>query len=190
MCPAKREKHGPHIDRLRPPTDQRHKKLRETLRYPIYVHSKMMVVDDSYVIIGSANMNQRSMAGSRDTEICVGSWQPAFPPNNPYGDVHIFRLSLFVEHFRYYEEVFENPGSWECVQRVKFMAEHNWKMYIGSNGCSTTGQIVMYPLNIGQDGKISTYPDFECFPDFEPNGKIMGTMSNGKLGFSSDKFST
>ena len=112
LCPAKREKHGPHIKHLNPPADPKHKKLRETLRYPIYVHSKMMVVDDSYVIIGSANINQRSMAGSRDTEICVGSWQPAFPPDNPYGDVHIFRLSLFVEHFRYYEEVFERPGSW------------------------------------------------------------------------------
>ena len=93
LCPAKREKHGPHIEHLNPPGDPKHKKLRETLRYPIYVHSKMMVVDDSYVIIGSANINQRSMAGSRDTEICVGSWQPAFPPDNPYGDVHTFRLS-------------------------------------------------------------------------------------------------
>ena len=36
----------------------------------------MMLVDDIYIIIGSANINQRSMAGTRDTEIAVGSFQP------------------------------------------------------------------------------------------------------------------
>lgn len=30
------------------------------LRFPIYVHSKMMIVDDVYIIVGSANINQAS----------------------------------------------------------------------------------------------------------------------------------
>ena len=42
----------------------------------IYVHAKGMIVDDEYVILGSANINQRSMAGSRDTEIAMGAYQP------------------------------------------------------------------------------------------------------------------
>lgn len=42
----------------------------------VYVHSKMMVVDDEYVVIGSANINQRSMDGQRDTEIAMGAFQP------------------------------------------------------------------------------------------------------------------
>jgi phospholipase D1/2 len=191
MCPAKREQHGPHIDLLQEPSDPRHRKLRENLRYPIYVHSKMMIVDDVYVIVGSANLNQRSMGGSRDTEIAVGSWQPAFLPNNPFGDVHAFRMSLFAEHFKCYEEVFQNPGTLECARRVKFMANHNWKMYTGSMGSTTPGQIIMYPLDIGQFGTLNTYPDFECFPDFGPYGKIMGTMSHQSfMGAPSDKFST
>lgn len=45
-------------------------------RFMIYVHSKGMIVDDEYVIIGSANINQRSLAGSRDTEIAMGAYQP------------------------------------------------------------------------------------------------------------------
>merc|ERR1719412_394791 len=94
MCPAKREAPGPHLDIIEQPIEPREKQLRETLRYPIYVHSKMMIVDDVYIILGSANINQRSMAGSRDTEIAVGSWQPAYLVDNPYGDVHIFRMSL------------------------------------------------------------------------------------------------
>jgi phospholipase D1/2 len=44
----------------------------------IYVHSKGMIVDDEYVLIGSANINQRSMDGSRDTEIAMGAYQPHY----------------------------------------------------------------------------------------------------------------
>ena len=32
----------------------------------------MMIVDDSYIIVGSANINERSMSGTRDTEMAVG----------------------------------------------------------------------------------------------------------------------
>lgn len=47
-------------------------------RFMIYVHAKGMIVDDEYVILGSANINQRSMAGSRDTEIAMGAYQPHY----------------------------------------------------------------------------------------------------------------
>lgn len=37
-----------------------------------------IVQDDEYVSISSANLNQRSLDGSRDTELGMGSWQPAY----------------------------------------------------------------------------------------------------------------
>ena len=37
----------------------------------VYIHSKLMIVDDRKVIIGSANINDRSMLGDRDSEIAV-----------------------------------------------------------------------------------------------------------------------
>uniref|UniRef100_A0A8D0AG82 Phospholipase n=1 Tax=Sander lucioperca TaxID=283035 RepID=A0A8D0AG82_SANLU len=37
----------------------------------IYVHSKMLIADDNTVIIGSANINDRSMLGKRDSEVAV-----------------------------------------------------------------------------------------------------------------------
>jgi phosphatidylserine/phosphatidylglycerophosphate/cardiolipin synthase-like enzyme/Ca2+-binding EF-hand superfamily protein len=37
----------------------------------IYVHSKLMIVDDRYAVIGSANINDRSMVGTRDSEIAI-----------------------------------------------------------------------------------------------------------------------
>ncbi|XP_047143825.1 phospholipase D1 isoform X2 [Hydra vulgaris] len=38
---------------------------------PVYIHSKLLIVDDSVAVIGSANINDRSMLGSRDSEIGV-----------------------------------------------------------------------------------------------------------------------
>uniref|UniRef100_A0A673TF54 Phospholipase n=1 Tax=Suricata suricatta TaxID=37032 RepID=A0A673TF54_SURSU len=37
----------------------------------IYVHSKLLIADDNTVIIGSANINDRSMLGKRDSEMAV-----------------------------------------------------------------------------------------------------------------------
>ena len=57
----------------------------------IDVHAKGMIVDDEYVIVGSANINQRSLAGSKDTEIAMGSYQPhhtwASKNHHPHGQV-------------------------------------------------------------------------------------------------------
>ena len=66
-------------------------------KFMVYVHSKGMIVDDEYVILSSANINERSMAGSRDTEIAMGAYQPhhtwAKKKSHPYGQVciHSFR---------------------------------------------------------------------------------------------------
>lgn len=54
-------------------------------RFMIYVHAKGMVVDDEYVMVGSANINQRSLGGSRDTEIAMGAYQPRHTWNRKKG---------------------------------------------------------------------------------------------------------
>ncbi len=40
----------------------------------IYVHSKLIVVDDKMAIIGSANINDRSLLGNRDSELAC-TWK-------------------------------------------------------------------------------------------------------------------
>ena len=37
----------------------------------LYIHAKVMIVDDRIAIIGSANINERSMRGTRDSEVCA-----------------------------------------------------------------------------------------------------------------------
>lgn len=55
---------------------------------PIYVHAKVMVVDDTWCTIGSGNLNNRGMAD--DTELNVTTLNPSLP--------HALRLSLQAEH--------------------------------------------------------------------------------------------
>jgi phospholipase D1/2 len=178
LCPGKREAAGDHLERLEPPSEPMAETFRRTLRFPIYVHSKMIIVDDAYILVGSANINQRSMAGTRDTEMAVGCWQPAYPDNHPYGDVHMFRMSLWAAHFQTTIHEFVHPGSNECVHKVKEMAWHNWQQYIGPDGSTTPGKILFYPLDVQQDGSIKTWPDYPEFPDFPPGSKIMGQVSS------------
>ena len=154
-------------------------RFRESLRSPIYVHSKMMIVDDTYILVGSANINQRSMAGTRDTEMAIGAWQPNYTSfhgqQGASGDVHIFRMSLWTEHFRIWDPIFKCPSFLECVRKVKDMAAYNWSVYNnGPPGSTTPGQIMSYPLNVMSDGTVENIEGVLSFPDFPPSAKIMG----------------
>jgi phosphatidylserine/phosphatidylglycerophosphate/cardiolipin synthase-like enzyme len=37
----------------------------------LYIHDKLMIVDDRIVLMGSANINDRSQLGNRDSEIAM-----------------------------------------------------------------------------------------------------------------------
>ena len=71
----------------------------------LYIHAKCMIVDDRSVIIGSANINERSMLGNRDSEVAAVVTDtrmiPSFMGGEPY-DVgefaHTLRKRLMREH--------------------------------------------------------------------------------------------
>ncbi|KAK5794497.1 hypothetical protein PVK06_035728 [Gossypium arboreum] len=72
---------------------------------PVYVHSKVMIIDDRAALIGSANINDRSLLGSRDSEIgvliedkeFVDSWMGGNPWKAGKFALSL-RLSLWSEH--------------------------------------------------------------------------------------------
>ena len=71
----------------------------------IYIHSKLMIVDDKKVIIGSANINDRSMLGTRDSEFCVlihererRKFVMDGKPSTAANFAHSFRSHLLAEH--------------------------------------------------------------------------------------------
>ncbi|KAG0501093.1 hypothetical protein HPP92_001165 [Vanilla planifolia] len=71
----------------------------------IYVHSKLMIVDDRMALIGSANINDRSLLGSRDSEIGIVIEDKEFVSSSMSGNSWnagkfslSLRLSLWSEH--------------------------------------------------------------------------------------------
>ncbi|EPS68272.1 hypothetical protein M569_06500, partial [Genlisea aurea] len=150
-------------------------------RFMIYVHSKGMIVDDEYVLLGSANINQRSLEGTRDTEIAMGGYQPHYTWANdggspPQGQIYGYRMSLWAEHMRSYEECFERPESVECTRRVRSIGEVNWERF-GSEemGKPLIGHLLKYPVAVDGTGKVKPLPGYETFPDM--GGRVVGSFT-------------
>ncbi|KAL4294842.1 hypothetical protein AHAS_Ahas18G0268500 [Arachis hypogaea] len=153
-------------------------------RFMIYVHAKMMIVDDEYIIIGSANINQRSMDGARDSEIAMGAFQPYHLASNnkqPKGQIYGFRLSLWHEHLGDTKDkriLLDNPESLECIKLVNNLADTNWDIYSKENFDEKRPfhHLMKYPIEVSNNGTITTLQGFEHFPD--TNAKILGTKSD------------
>ena len=82
----------------------------------VYVHSKLMIVDDRLAIIGSANINDRSMLGDRDSEVAViiqdNDMVEGKMNGQPYQVgtfCHSLRCHLLKEHLGLLSEMNETP---------------------------------------------------------------------------------
>ncbi|KEH43092.1 phospholipase D p2-like protein [Medicago truncatula] len=71
----------------------------------VYVHSKLMIIDDRVALIGSSNINDRSLLGSRDSEIGVVIEDKEYVESLMNGKPwkagkfsHSLRCSLWSEH--------------------------------------------------------------------------------------------
>ncbi|KAG7998257.1 hypothetical protein I3843_01G249800 [Carya illinoinensis] len=151
---------------------------KKSRRFMIYVHSKGMIVDDEYVILGSANINQRSMEGTRDTEIAMGAYQPhhtwARKVSNPRGQIYGYRMSLWAEHTGGIEDCFTQPESLECVRKVRSLGEMNWKQFAADEVTEMRYHLLKYPVEVDHKGKVRPLPGCATFPDV--GGSIVGSF--------------
>ena len=99
----------------------------------IYVHSKIMIVDDAVAIVGTANLNERSLSGTGDTEIAaviVDTEDVRYEDlGNPGFKVHTrkfareLRKQLWKKHFgfsiepdRYFDSTARVPPSFAPIR--------------------------------------------------------------------------
>jgi len=145
--------------------------LIKSRRFAIYVHSKMMIVDDDYIIVGSANINERSMAGNRDSEIAIGAYQPYFTSETssgqPRGDIHAFRVGLWSSHMRRMLPCFLEPESVECVRSINEITTKNWHLFADEPivDMEEHGHLLKYPLGVSDSGIVRAPPGREMIPD-------------------------
>lgn len=170
FCLANREEErkGEFIPPYSPQPSTQYWNAQKNRRFMVYVHSKLMIVDDSYALIGSANVNQRSMDGRRDTEIAIGCYQPTADVNTDTpADIQAYRLSLWYEHTGLAEELYLEPQSLKCVQKMRSTGENMWKIFAQEEIVDMEGvHLVNYPVNVTQHGVLEDLVDGDGnFPD-------------------------
>ncbi|KAA8521568.1 hypothetical protein F0562_012241 [Nyssa sinensis] len=181
FCLGNREarKTGEYAPPEKPEPDSDYSKAQQARRFMIYVHAKMMIVDDEYIIIGSANINQRSMDGARDSEIAMGGYQPNhLATGQPArGQIYGFRMALWYEHLRKVDDSFLRPESLECVRRVNEIADKNLNLYSSNSfDQDLLCHLLRYPVAVSNNGEITTLPGLKFFPDTK--APVLGTKSN------------
>ncbi|KAJ3682088.1 hypothetical protein LUZ60_014661 [Juncus effusus] len=178
FCLGNRESLDPSVSNSNSTANNPQENAKRKRRFMIYVHSKGMIVDDEYVVIGSANINQRSLEGTRDTEIAMGAYQPlytwAHKASPPHGQIYGYRMSLWAEHIGITEDLYNYPESLECVQRVRSLGDLNWKQFVADDITEMRGHLLKYPLNVDRKGKVTHLPGCKTFPDI--GGDIGGSF--------------
>ena len=117
----------------------------------IYIHSKLMIVDDTKVIIGSANINDRSMLGNRDSEFAVIIEERKDVINPKNGKNYVmngqkylaadfaisFRKALMAEHLGINPDdpILDDPVSNQFFSFVRDRARTNTRLYHFIFGC-------------------------------------------------------
>ncbi|KAH0969216.1 hypothetical protein GBA52_028941 [Prunus armeniaca] len=104
------------------------------------------------------------MAGSKDTEIAMGAYQPHYTwaerRKHPFGQIYGYRMSLWAEHLGK-DPCFEEPESLECVRTVNGIAEENWKRFTSPDFTQLQGHLLKYPLQVDADGKVGPCRDMK-----------------------------
>lgn len=117
----------------------------------IYVHSKCMIVDDNVVIVGSANINDRSLMGDRDSEIaamivdsqCTQATLCGNKPAMVRKFARDLRQSLWKKHLGLagalptggpqaaadLASILEAPASPDTVAKIQTLAKNNSQAY-------------------------------------------------------------
>ncbi|KAJ3022351.1 hypothetical protein HKX48_006385 [Thoreauomyces humboldtii] len=119
--------------------------FREDLSDERYIHAKLMIVDDNQVLIGSANINDRSQMDSRDSELAIlvrdteNTGLTTTMNGTPYPHAASFaytlRLRLFHEHLgepRLADPI--SPACWDLwSERIDTNTQaHLWRSTDGS----------------------------------------------------------
>ena len=164
LCLGKREEAETSAKLLKqqPSLDVPQAPVTKQKRSIIAVNSKIAIFDDEYIIVGSANMNDRSLVGNRNTELAIGAYQPRLAA---VGEISTFRKSLWVEYMGKDAPIDMDPGSIDCIRKVRELGEETLKCYVDTSLPLPNSNLLLYPISVEGSGVVSVRSDCEKFPD-------------------------
>ena len=133
----------------------------------VYIHSKLMIVDDDIVIIGSANINDRSLLGKNDSEIAMVINDSNKIETTLAGEksmvstfAHTLRMNLFKEFLNNGdEELLRDPLSDKFISAWQTTAENNTALYRHIFRCYPDNEITSLDKlhNFEKQAKLEEY---------------------------------
>ena len=160
----------------------------------IYIHSKLMIIDDTTVLIGSSNINDRSLLGNRDSEIAVIIEEQKEDYYTMNGDNEYqaakfavgLRKHLMAEHLgiNIYDSILDDPVSNKLYNFMKSRARDNTKKYFDIFKCYPDNYFTNYKL-IKDSEKLKKEENQEIFLNKYMNekDKIIGHIVEFPLDF-------
>jgi phospholipase D1/2 len=180
---------------------ERNERLRKHQRYMIYVHTKMMIVDDRHVILGSCNLNDRGLTGNTDSEIAISAWPRLKNRDDCIAKVRDLRERLWREHLRagFPEGGWMQPEKAGCVDAVRKKGFLNYRAFREMRRSVSEGHLCLWNyytdkneikvrnsdtnLGVMKSDPIRGSEDNMCLPDspypHEKKAKDKGWCWNG-----------
>ena len=140
----------------------------------IYVHSKVLIVDDRVSIIGSANINDRSMLGKRDSEVCLIIEDTQMEPGTMNGEeveVGKFSHSLRCHLFRQYLSLLDDDQYSASTIKVEDPAVPSFFVKLQEIAAANTG---IYKKVFG--GKVELNNDVHNLDDLAKWQRVPGLI--------------
>jgi phospholipase D1/2 len=171
-------------------SSDRAERVRAHMRYMVYVHSKLMLMDDRYMLFGSCNLNDRGLTGGGDSEIACGTW-PSHGEERVTVEIKRFRKRLWLEHFGALPSGSDSPESAACVSAVQRHADRNY-LNFRSMAAPPQGHICRLPLVLSK-GELAlaeyklrpidrlTAPDSAYLPDAPKQSRTWQWGSDGSF---------
>lgn len=142
-------------------------------RQTMYIHSKLMLVDDKVIINGSANLTERSLAGTYDTELALYQWPSDIDEKACIAEARHFRHSIWQHYFgntcltELKEHGFISPENADAIKIIQKTARENLCHYMTSESSATTdtGLLLTWPF-VRERGHVGEFvKDCEFIPD-------------------------
>ncbi len=131
-------------------------RMRKHQRYMIYVHTKLMIVDDRHVILGSCNLNDRGLTGNADSEIVISAWPRLKNRDDCIKKVQDLRERLWREHLRggFPESSWTEPEKEGCVKSVRKASFKNYRAFREMSRSGNEGHLCLWNYSTNTDNEI------------------------------------